>query len=483
MNLSWSLELLADFYELTMAEGYLQNHRQDDITYFDLFYRQNPDEGGFAILSGIDHFLSVLRDFRFTEDDFAYLQSLGKFSPEFLGYLRKIDMSKCTVWSMPEGTPVFPGEPLMTVRGPVIQAQLLETVALNCVNHESLIATKASRMARAAEGRPVVEFGARRAHGASAAVWGARAAYVGGCVATSCTLAGQKFGIPVSGTMAHSWVQLFESELESFRAYARVYPDDCTLLVDTYDTLKYGVPNAIQVFNEVVLPAGHRPKGIRIDSGDLSYLSKRARRMLDEAGFPDCKIIASNALDEYLIRDLLRQGAPVDAFGIGERLITSKSDPVFGGVYKLVAAEDSYGVIQPRIKVSENMAKTTTPGFKQVYRFFDNTTEHAIADVLALRTERIDPSQDYLLFDPLEPWKTKRLRGGTYIVRPMLEQRTPLGPSNGAPANPEAAKRTCAVELGLFWDEVKRFENPHRYYVDLSRELWTIRQRLVENAH
>ncbi len=483
MNSSWRAELIADFYELTMAEGYLQNNREDNITYFDLFYRKNPDGGGFAILSGIDHFFSILRDFRFTEDDLAYLQSLGKFSSEFLDYLRDIDMSKCTVWAVPEGTPVFPGEPLMTVRGPIIQAQLVETVALNCVNHESLIATKANRMVRAAEGRPVVEFGARRAHGASAAVWGARAAYVGGCVATSCTLSGQKFGVPLSGTMAHSWVQLFESELESFRAYARVYPDDCTLLVDTYDTLKYGIPNAIKTFNEVVLPAGHRPKGIRIDSGDLSYLSKKARAMLDEAGFPDCQIVASNALDEYLVRDLLRQGAPVDAFGIGERLITAKSDPVFGGVYKLVAVENADGAIQPKIKVSENMAKTTIPGFKQVYRFFDNDTQHAIADVLALRTEKIDPSHDYLLFDPLEPWKTKPLRGGTYNIRPLLEKRTPLPLPNGAPPSPQAAKERCAVELGLFWDEVKRFENPHQYYVDLSRELWNIRQSMVEDAH
>lgn len=483
MNSSWRAELIADFYELTMAEGYLQNNREDNITYFDLFYRKNPDGGGFAILSGIDHFFSILRDFRLTEDDLAYLQSLGKFSSEFLDYLRDIDMSKCTVWAVPEGTPVFPGEPLMTVRGPIIQAQLVETVALNCVNHESLIATKANRMVRAAEGRPVVEFGARRAHGASAAVWGARAAYVGGCVATSCTLSGQKFGVPLSGTMAHSWVQLFESELESFRAYARVYPDDCTLLVDTYDTLKYGIPNAIKTFNEVVLPAGHRPKGIRIDSGDLSYLSKKARAMLDEAGFPDCQIVASNALDEYLVRDLLRQGAPVDAFGIGERLITAKSDPVFGGVYKLVAVENADGAIQPKIKVSENMAKTTIPGFKQVYRFFDNDTQHAIADVLALRTEKIDPSHDYLLFDPLEPWKTKPLRGGTYNIRPLLEKRTPLPPPNGAPPSPHAAKERCAVELGLFWDEVKRFENPHQYYVDLSRELWNIRQSMVEDAH
>lgn len=483
MNLSWSLELLADFYELTMAEGYFQNRRQDDIAYFDLFYRQNPDDGGFAVFAGVDHFLSILRDFSFSQEDLDYLKGLGKFSPEFLDYLREIDMTKCTVWAMPEGTPVFPGEPLVTVRGPIIQAQLLETVALNCVNHESLIATKASRMVRAAEGRPVIEFGARRAHGASAAVWGARAAYVGGCVATSCTLAGQRFGIPVSGTMAHSWVQLFESELESFKAYARTFPDDCTLLVDTYDVLRHGIPNAIQTFNEVVVPAGFRPKGIRIDSGDLAYLSKRARAMLDEAGFPDCKIVASNALDEYLVRDLLRQGAPVEAFGIGERLITSKSDPVFGGVYKLVAVEDAHGAVQPRIKVSENMAKTTNPGFKQVYRFFDNRTKHAIADVVALRKESIDPSQDYVLFDPIETWKTKRLRGGTYTVTPLLQQRTPLAPTNGEPANPEAARKRCAEELNGFWDEVKRFENPHRYYVDLSRELWTVRQKLIEAAH
>ncbi|HHW25935.1 MAG TPA: nicotinate phosphoribosyltransferase [Firmicutes bacterium] len=482
MNLSWSLELLADFYELTMSEGYLRNGREDSIVYFDLFYRRNPDEGGFAILAGVDHFLSILRDFHFTEEDLDYLRSLGKFSPEFLDYLRNLDMTKCTVWTMPEGTPVFPGEPLMTIRGPVIQAQLLETVALNCVNHESLIATKANRMVRAAEGRPVVEFGARRAHGASAAVWGARAAYIGGCVGTSCTLAGQRFGIPVSGTMAHSWVQLFDSELEAFKAYARTYPDDCVLLVDTYDVLKHGIPNAIRTFNEVVLPAGYRPKGIRIDSGDLAYLSKRARAMLDEAGFPDCKIVASNALDEYIVRDLLRQGAPVDIFGIGERLITSKSDPVFGGVYKLVAVEDAQGVIHPKIKVSENTAKTTNPGFKQVFRFFDNETNHAIADVIALRSETIDPSQDYELFDPIETWKTKMLRGGTYSVKPLLEKRTPLEPSNGAPANPEEAKKRCAAELELFWDEVKRFENPHRFYVDLSHELWTLRQRLIHAA-
>ena len=393
-----NLTMLTDFYELTMANGFLQNGLGDQIAYFDMFFRHIPDGGGMAIMAGVEQVVSYLRHLSFTEEDIAYLRSRRLFGEDFLAYLRDFRFT-CDVWAVPEGTPIFPHEPIVTVRGPVIQAQFIETMILLAVNHQSLIATKANRIVRAAQGRAVMEFGSRRAQGYDGAVYGARAAYIGGCIGTACTLADRAFGIPALGTMAHSWVQMFDDELDAFRAYAREYPDSCTLLVDTYNTLKSGVPNAIRAFNEVLLPNGYRPKGIRIDSGDITYLSKKARRMLDDAGFPDCQICASNSLDEYIIRDMIGQGAQVDSFGVGERLITAASTPIFGGVYKLSAVERD-GAILPRIKVSENVTKITNPCFKNLWRLFDRETGKAIADVLTLREESIDDTAPYEIFDP-----------------------------------------------------------------------------------
>ena len=388
-----NLTLLTDFYELTMANGFFQNGYKDQIVYFDMFFRTIPDGGGMAIMAGVEQMIEYLKALSFTPEDIEYLRSKKLFSEEFLAYLRDFRFS-CDVWAVPEGTPIFPHEPVVTVRGPVVQAQFIETMILLSINHQSLIATKANRIVRASQGRAVMEFGSRRAQGYDGAVYGARAAYIGGCCGTACTLADREFGIPALGTMAHSWVQLFDSELDAFRAYAREYPDSCTLLVDTYSTLKSGVPNAIRVFNEEILPRGFRPKGIRIDSGDITYLSKKARKMLDEAGFPDCQITASNSLDEHIIRDMIAQGACVDSFGVGERLITASSDPVFGGVYKLAAVEKD-GRIVPRIKVSENVSKITNPCFKKLWRFYDRETNKAVGDVMTLHDEVIDDSQPY----------------------------------------------------------------------------------------
>ena len=362
-----NLTMLTDFYEITMANGYFANGLKDRIAYFDMFFREVPDHGGFAIMAGVQQVVEYLRNLHFTQADVAYLRGCRIFSEGFLDYLAHFTFS-CDVWAVPEGVPIFPGEPILTVRGPVIQAQFVETMILLTINHESLIATKANRIVRAAAGRPVMEFGSRRAQGSDGAVLGARAAYIGGCAGTACTICDRDFGVPAMGTMAHSWVQMFDSELEAFRAYAREYPKNCTLLVDTYNVLHSGIPNAIRVFNEILVPQGCRPAGIRIDSGDITYLAKKARKMLDDAGFPDCQICASNSLDEYIIRDMLLQGAPVDSFGVGERLITSSSHPVFGGVYKLSAVETAEGEILPKIKVSENVAKITTPGFKCLWR-------------------------------------------------------------------------------------------------------------------
>lgn len=383
-----NLTLLTDFYELTMANGFFCTDNGERIVYFDMFFRTVPDKGGVAIVAGLHQVIDYIKKLKFTEEDIAYLRSKNLFNEEFLQYLLSFQFS-CDVWAIPEGTPVFPYEPLVIVRGPAIQAQFIETMLLVLINHQSLIATKANRIVRAARGRPVMEFGSRRAQGCDGAIYGARASYIAGCSGTACTIVDREFGIPALGTMAHSWVQLFDSEYEAFKAYAQNYPDDCTLLVDTFNVLKSGVPNAIKVFNEVLVPNGHRPKGIRIDSGDITYLSRKARQMLDEAGFPDCKIIASNSLDEYTIQDMIRQGACVDSFGVGERMITAASTPVFGGVYKLVAAEKD-GVIVPKIKVSENVAKITTPGFKKVWRLFDKENNKAIADVISLHEEVID---------------------------------------------------------------------------------------------
>lgn len=470
-----NLTLLTDFYELTMANGFFQNGYKDQIVYFDMFFRTIPDGGGMAIMAGVEQMIEYLKALSFTPEDIEYLRSKKLFSEEFLAYLRDFRFS-CDVWAVPEGTPIFPHEPVVTVRGPVVQAQFIETMILLSINHQSLIATKANRIVRASQGRAVMEFGSRRAQGYDGAVYGARAAYIGGCCGTACTLADREFGIPALGTMAHSWVQLFDSELDAFRAYAREYPDSCTLLVDTYSTLKSGVPNAIRVFNEEILPRGFRPKGIRIDSGDITYLSKKARKMLDEAGFPDCQITASNSLDEHIIRDMIAQGACVDSFGVGERLITASSDPVFGGVYKLAAVEKD-GRIVPRIKVSENVSKITNPCFKKLWRFYDRETNKAVGDVMTLHDEVIDDSEPYTLFDPDHIWKKKTI--SNYRAVPLQQPLFQNGVCVYQSPSIEDIRSYCLKQIDTLWDEVLRFENPHRYYVDLSQALWDEKERLL----
>jgi len=471
-----NLTMLTDFYELTMANGYLANGKGEQVAYFDMFFRKVPDNGGFAIMAGLEQLIDYLQCLQFTAEDIAYLRSKGIFSEEFLDYLREFRFT-CDVWAIPEGTPIFPREPIVTVRGPVLQAQFIETMVLLLINHQSLLATKANRLVRAAQGRSVVEFGSRRAQGADAAIYGARAAYLAGCQGTACTIAARDFGIPAVGTMAHSWVQLFPSELDAFRAYARTYPADCTLLVDTYNVLKSGVPNAIQVFREEIVPRGLRPKGIRIDSGDLAYLARQARVMLDTAGFPDCQIVASGSLDENVIRDLLYQGAPIDVFGVGERLITAQSAPVFGGVYKLAAIETD-GAIIPKIKISENVDKITIPGFKQVWRLFDRESGKAIADVITLADEIIDDSRPYAIFDPHFTWKRKTVTN--FWARPLQVKIFAQGQCIYQKPPLNQIRDYCAAQIGTLWDEVLRFENPHAYYVDLSQPLWEMKQRLLQ---
>ncbi|MBQ2781059.1 MAG: nicotinate phosphoribosyltransferase [Clostridia bacterium] len=467
--------MLTDFYELTMANGFLESGKGESIVYFDMFFRRVPDNGGYAIMAGVEQLIHYLSNLQFTSEDIDYLRGKNLFCDAFLDYLADFKFC-CDVWAVPEGTPIFPYEPIVTVRGPAIQAQFIETMVLLSINHQSLIATKASRIARAADGRAVMEFGSRRAQGYDGAVYGARAAYIGGCSATACAIADREFGIPATGTMAHSWVQLFDSELEAFRAYARSYPASCVLLVDTYSVLKSGIPNAIKVFKEELLPRGFRPKGIRIDSGDITYLSKKARKMLDEAGFSDCGIVASNSLDEYIIRDMIRQGAEVTSFGVGERLITASSDPVFGGVYKLAAVEQD-GNIVPRIKVSENVAKITNPGFKKVWRLCDRESGNAIADVITMHDEIIDDSQPYEIFDPEHVWKRKVVTD--FTAMPLQEQLFDKGQCVYTCPDIQTIQTYCRQQIATLWDEVLRFENPHAYYVDLSQKLWDEKQRLL----
>lgn len=470
-----NLTLLTDLYEITMANGYLENGKEREIAYFDMFFRTLPDGGGFAIMAGLEQLIAYIENLRFTEQDIAYLRGLEMFSKPFLEYLKRFRFTG-DIWAVPEGTPIFPGEPIVTVRAPLMEAQFIETMLLLTINHQSLIATKANRIVRAAGGRSVVEFGSRRAQGYDAAVHGARAAFIGGCTGTACVLAGSKMGIPVSGTMAHSWIQTFDSELEAFRQYARLYPEDCTLLVDTYSVLSSGIPNAIRAFNEELVPRACRPKGVRIDSGDITYLSKKARRMLDEAGFPDCKIVASNSLDENIIRDILIQGAKVDIFGVGERLITAASAPVFDGVYKLAALEKG-GEVIPKIKLSENTTKITTPGHKCLWRLFDRESGKAIADVITLAGEQIDDSKPFELFDPDHTWKRKTVEN--FVARRLLRPVFQNGACVYRQPKLREIKDYCARQVRTLWEEVLRFENPHRYYVDLSDALWRERQKLL----
>ena len=475
-----NLAMLFDFYEMTMANGYFRKGMKDDITYFDIFFRRVPDGGGFAIAAGLEQLIEYIEDLHFDEEDLEYLRGKNLFEEDFLDYLRNFRFTG-DIWAVPEGTPVFPNEPLVTVRAPASQAQLIETYALLCINHQSLIATKAARVVRAAAGRKVLEFGSRRAQGIDGAVMGARAAYIGGVHGTACALSDQLFGVPASGTMAHSWVQMFDTQYEAFKTYCEIYPENAVLLVDTYNTLKRGVPDAIRAFNEVLKPRGITKCGIRLDSGDIAYLSKEARKMLDAAGWTECTITVSNALDERLIRNLLQQGAQIDAFGVGERLITARSEPVFGGVYKLVAVEKDNGEIIPKIKISENIAKITNPHYKKLYRFYGNDTGKAIADYLTVYDEVVDDSGSLDIFDPEATWKKKTVYDFT-----AKELQVPVF-QNGKrvyDSPPLSEIRTyCAQQLETLWDEVRRFDNPHAYYVDLSQKLWDIKHSLLEKNH
>ena len=470
--------MLFDFYELTMGNGYFQAGMDKQICYFDVFFRSIPDGGGFAIAAGLEQVIEYIQNLRFDEEDIAYLRSKGCFSEEFLTYLTTFRFTG-DIWAVPEGTPIFPREPILTVRAPAIEAQFVETFILLCLNHQSLIATKANRIVRSAAGRPVSEFGSRRAQGPDAANLGARAAYIGGAAGTADAQADQLFGVPATGTMAHSWIQMFPDELSAFRTYCRIYPHSATLLVDTYNVLKSGVPNAIKAFDEILKPLGITKCGIRIDSGDLTYLSKKARKMLDAAGWTECKIIASNSLDEYLIRDLFLQGAQLDGFGVGERLITSKSDPVFGGVYKLVAVEDEDGTVIPKIKISENPAKVTTPHFKKVYRLFDNSDGKAFADLITIYDETVDDTKPLELFDPDATWKRNTFTD--FTAKELLVPIFQGGKLVYEKPSIQAIRAYCQEQIDLQWDEVKRFENPHNYYVDLSQKLWDLKQELLKH--
>ena len=472
-----NMTMLCDFYELTMGNGYFQAGRKDQITYFDVFFRDVPDKGGFAVCAGLSQLIDYVQNLHFDEEDIAYLRSKNLFSEEFLNYLRDFHFSG-DIWAIPEGTPIFPREPVVTVRAKAIEAQLIETFLLLTVNHQSLIATKANRICRAAQGRTVLEFGSRRAQGTDGAISGARAAYIGGCKGTACTISDQLFGVPAGGTMAHSWVQMFDSQYEAFKTYCEIYPTNATLLVDTYNVLKSGVPDAIRAFNEVLKPLGITKCGIRLDSGDIAYLSREARKMLDDAGWTECQISASNSLDEYIIRDVLRQGAKIDMFGVGERLITAKSEPVFGGVYKLVAVEEPDGTVVPKIKISENVEKITNPHFKKLYRFYAKDTGKAIADYLTVYDEIVDDNKDIEIFDPEATWKTKRVYNYT-----AKELQVPIF-KNGELVyqlpSLEEIRIYCAQQVDTLWDEIKRFDNPQTYYVDLSQKLWDVKYSLLK---
>ena len=475
-KLDRNLTMLCDFYELTMANGYLKSGMKDKIVYFDVFYRSNPDHGGYAIAAGLEQVVEYINALEFTEDDIAYLRTKGCFGEDFLEYLRGFKFTG-DIWAVPEGTMVFPGEPLMTVRAPVMEAQFIETYILMMINHQSLIATKASRIKRAAKGRTVSEFGSRRAQGGDAAILGSRAAYIGGCDSTACAVADQVYGVPAGGTMAHSWVQMFDTEYEAFRAYCEVYPNSATLLIDTYNVLESGLPNAIKAFKEVLLPKGITKCAVRIDSGDITYLTKKIRQKLDAEGLTECRIIASNSLDEYIIRELIRQGACIDGFGVGERLITAKSDPVFGGVYKLCAVENAEGEIQPKIKISENVGKITTPHFKKVYRLRGRETGKAEADLICVYDETVDDTQPIELFDPEHTWKRKVLED--YTAEELLVPIFKNGKQVYELPTINEIRKHCEEEIEGMWDEVRRFTNPHNYYVDLSEKLWQIKHHMI----
>ena len=471
-----NLTMLCDYYELTMSNGYHTCGFKDKIVYFDVFYRNNPDNGGYAIAAGLEQIVEYINDLHFDDEDIEYLRGRKCFSEEFLDYLKDFRFTG-DIWAIPEGTVVFPGEPLMIVRAPVIEAQFIETYVLMMINHQSLIATKASRITRAAKGRTVSEFGSRRAQGADAAILGARAAYIGGCNSTACAIADEAYGVPAGGTMAHAWVQMFETEYEAFKTYCEIYPNNATLLVDTYNVIDSGIPNAIRAFREVLLPKGITKCAVRLDSGDVTYLTKKIRKMLDDAGFEECKIVVSNSLDEYIIRELIRQGAEIDAFGVGERLITAKSDPVFGGVYKVCAVENEDGTVTPKIKISENVGKITTPHFKKVYRLRGRETGKAEADLICVFDETVDDSKPIEIFDPQHTWKRKVLENftATELLVPVFKN----GKQVYELPTIEEIRQHCKDEIEGMWDEVRRFTNPHNYYVDLSQKLWQVKHDML----
>lgn len=474
-----NMTMLCDFYELTMSNGYFKNGYKDRTVIFDVFFRRVPDQGGFAIAAGLEQLIEYIEDLHFSDDDIEYLRGRNLFCEEFLEYLKNFRFTG-DIYAVPEGTPVFPKEPLVVVKAPAIEAQIIETFTLLTINHQSLIATKANRVVRSAQGRTVLEFGSRRAQGADAAIVGARAAYIGGVNGTACAISDQLYGVPAGGTMAHAWVQMFDTEYEAFKTYCEIYPTNATLLVDTYNTLKSGIPNAIRAFNEVLKPMGITKCGIRLDSGDIAYLSRKARQMLDEAGWTECKISASNSLDEYLIRDLLQQGAQIDMFGVGERLITARSEPVFGGVYKLVAVEGEDGEIIPKIKVSENVEKITVPHFKKLWRFYGNDTGKAIADYMTVYDETVDDSGDLEIFDPYATWKKKVVYD--FNAKELLVPIFLNGKRVYDSPSLQEIQDYCRAQVDTLWDEVKRFDNPHKYYVDLSDKLWNIQHDLLQKS-
>lgn len=471
------LNLLMDLYQLTMSQIYFKEDLEEEVV-FDMFFRKVPEQGGFAIMAGLEQVIEYIEGLSFDKEEVQSLRDLNMFDEDFLSFLSSYKF-KSDIYAIPEGTPIFPNEPIVTVKGRLIDCQMIETMLLLTINHQSLIATKTNRIVRVAEGRSVMEFGARRAQGYDGAVYGARASYIAGAIGTATTMMHGEFNIPVFGTMAHSFIQRYGDEYKAFEAYAKNYPDSCTLLVDTYSVLNSGVPNAIKVAKEVLEPMGKRLKGIRLDSGDMAYLSKKCREMLDKAGMEDCKIIASNSLDEYTISSLLNQGACIDTFGVGERLITSKAESVFGGVYKIGAVKENE-VFVPRIKISENVEKVTNPGYKTVYRLFDKETGKAIADVITLADEIIDDSKPYVLFDPVHTWKKKEVTN--YIAKKLQVPVVFKGTVVYNRPTLEEIKTYCENQINTLWDEVKRISNPHSYYVDLSENLWNLKNELIEKC-
>lgn len=472
------MTMLTDFYEITMSNGYFEHGMKDKIACFDMFFRKVPDNGGYAIIMGIEQLIDYIENLKFSDADIEYLRGRNIFSEEFLKYLKNFKFTS-DVWAIEEGTPIFPHEPIVKVIGPAIEVQFVETMVLLTINHQSLIGTKTNRIVRAAKGRPVMEFGSRRAQGASGAIDGARAAYIAGCSGTACTISDVLYKTPALGTMAHSWIQMFPTEYDAFKAYAETYPDNCVLLIDTYNVLKSGLPNAIKVFKEFLIPNGYLGGGVRIDSGDITYLTKKVRERLDVEGLQNIKIVVSNSLDEYIIRDLLTQGAEIDSFGVGERLITSKSEPVFGGVYKLASVFEN-GIEIPKIKLSENVEKITTPCSKRVVRFYSKESDKAIADVLMLADEPLPDGSDYEIFDPQHTWKRKTVTN--YYVKDLLVPIFKGGKCVYTSPDINSLREYCKKQVDTLWDEVKRFENPHDYYVDLSPKLWEIKNRLL-NEH